>query len=91
MESLSFPRGGGARYPIHLLIKERMLKGTLLDPAALKSQLISTNFFCFSSSSWALLMRILTKESTLQKLLHCELRDWGGGRWEEEEDLDLST
>jgi hypothetical protein len=27
-------------------------------------------------------MRILTKESTLQKLLHCELRDWGGGRWE---------
>jgi hypothetical protein len=65
-------------------------------PAASRSQLISTNFFCFSSSSWALLMRILTKESTLQKLLHCELRDVGGGRWEqeeeeEEEDLDLST
>jgi hypothetical protein len=86
LDSLSFPSGGGARYPIHLLIKERMLKGTLLDAAEKIS-----SFFCFSSSSWALLMRILTKESTLQKLLHCELRDWGGGRWEEEEDLDLST
>ncbi len=32
-ESLSFPSGGGARYLIHLLIKERMLKGTLLDAA----------------------------------------------------------
>jgi len=33
VESLSFPSGGGARYPIRLLIKERMLKGTLLDAA----------------------------------------------------------